>query len=309
MQTGHGMSLDDARALAGFDEALRSEGKSLYTRRSYRQDMERLRRLVDARPLSTLTRADIRLALNQLHAAGLAPRSLARLLSAWRRFYLWLNTQDTRLASPCIDIRAPRRSQPLPNALPVDRTAALLDNISVNERDDPFLVKRDRAIFELMYSSGLRLSELTGLNLNDLELSERLVTVLGKGSRERCLPVGRVACVYLSAWLEVRPKASVDKALFVSRTGKRLTGRQVEKRLALWSKKLGIDRHVHPHMLRHSFASDLLQSSGDLRAVQELLGHANLTTTQIYTKVDFQHLAQVYDSAHPRAHKVRAQND
>jgi integrase/recombinase XerC len=183
--------------------------------------------------------------------------------------------------------------------MPVDAMAALLDGVSPGSPLDT----RDRAMFELLYSSGLRLAELAQLDLDDVDLKDSLARVLGKGNKTRIVPVGRLALQALQDWLRVRAAAPDENALFTNRLGRRLGGRQIENRLAACAIRSGADRHVHPHMLRHSFASHLLQSSGDLRAVQELLGHANLSSTQIYTSLDYQHLAQVYDNTHPRAHK------
>ncbi len=282
-----------------FDRSLLGEGKSPRTRTAYRRDLTLLTAQLGETGLIAASPGDIRKSLARLHASGLSGRSLARVLSAWRSFYAWLQDCGEITATPCTGLRAPRSPKPLPHALPVDATSGLLDAIPT----DDVLAQRDRAMFELAYSSGLRLSELANLNLNDIDRADRLATVLGKGNKTRVVPVGSKALQEIEHWLAQRQAQAGETALFVGKSGKRLSGRQIEKRLAEWAVKTGCDRHVHPHMLRHSFASHLLQSSGDLRAVQELLGHANLSTTQIYTSLDYQHLAKVYDDAHPRARK------
>ncbi|GGY20512.1 tyrosine recombinase XerC [Paludibacterium paludis] len=292
--------MNDAAMFAPFAATLAQEGRSPRTIEAYLQDLTLLTAQLDG---DTPERADtrrIRQLLARLHAKGLSGRSIARALSAWRRYYDWLCREGRLDTNPCLGLRAPKSPKRLPGALPVDATCALLEGI---EPDGP-LALRDRAMYELMYSSGLRLSELANLELKDLDLGDALVTVHGKGNKTRLVPVGAEALRRLSDWLGVRMAAEGEAAVFVgSRSGKRLTGRQIEKRLAQWAVAGGCDRHVHPHMLRHSFASHVLQSSGDLRSVQEMLGHANLSTTQIYTSLDFQHLASVYDAAHPRARK------
>lgn len=288
-------------AIDGFLDALRREGKSRHTIDAYRRDLQALLDLAGDRPPASLTPQDIRQFIARLHARGLSGRSLARMLSAWRGWFdreIDLQRLD---ANPCHGLRPPKDGRRLPDALPVDATAALLDGVAALAPID----LRDKAMFELMYSSGLRLSELAGLDLADLDFGQNLARVTGKGNKTRIVPFGSVARTALTAWLRIRQAAPGENALFTGKQGLRLGGRQIEKRLAAWSLRSGLTRHVHPHMLRHSFASHLLQSSGDLRAVQELLGHANLSTTQIYTSLDYQHLARVYDAAHPRAHKEK----
>ncbi|WP_062790566.1 tyrosine recombinase XerC [Aquitalea pelogenes] len=285
--------------LAAFRDSLRLQGKSPHTLDAYVRDLQGLQLLLGSRDILQAQADDIRKAMATLHARGLGSRSLARKLSSWRQFYDWLQQKQAIGINPCLGLRAPKQNKPLPKALPVDGTAALLEHIPHDET----LSLRDRALFELMYSSGLRLSEAVGLDLSDMDLQEQLLRVRGKGNKTRLLPIGRTALDYLQQWLAERQAEAGCNAVFVGRHGRRLSARQVQKRLAEWSIRTGMDRHVHPHMLRHSFASHLLQSSGDLRAVQELLGHANLSTTQIYTALDFQHLAKVYDAAHPRARK------
>ncbi|MES2960026.1 MAG: tyrosine recombinase XerC [Pseudomonadota bacterium] len=249
--------------------------------------------------------------LAQAHQRGLAPRSLAIVLAAWRGLYRWWGEQRAVSGNPVDGVRAPKAAKPLPKALSVDHAVALADHQGdVGEGADAALAARDRAIVELLYGCGLRVGELVGLDARAgrdaagwIDAPDATAHVLGKGSKRRSAPVGRSALTALDAWLGHRaPMAKPDEAaLFVSRRGTRLTASQVRSRLKALAIKAGLPTHVHPHMLRHSFASHLLQSSGDLRAVQELLGHANIATTQVYTKLDFQHLAKVYDAAHPRA--------
>lgn len=236
----------------------------------------------------------------RLHRRGQSGRTIQRRLSALRTFCEYLLREGDLRNNPAIGVRAPKTGRPLPQVLDADQLGHLLEcDVST-----PLLV-RDRALFELMYSSGLRLSESVNLDLRDLNLRGGVVRVTGKGHKTRVTPVGKKAREALQQWLKVRPVLALQsqKALFVGRHGKRLSPRAVQKRLDVWAQRRGIGRKVHPHMLRHSFASHLLESSGDLRAVQELLGHSDISTTQIYTHLDFQHLAQVYDKTHPRARK------
>ncbi|MCB2022221.1 MAG: tyrosine recombinase XerC [Burkholderiaceae bacterium] len=243
----------------------------------------------------------------QLHGAGLSPRSVALHLSAWRGLYRWLGRDAVVAANPVEGVRAPKAAKPLPKALAVDQSVALAEHRGAG---DPALAARDACIVELLYGSGLRIAELVGLDIRAsaeargwIDLPGGEAHVLGKGSKRRSVPVGSAARAALAAWLPLRATlAKPDQpALIVGRNGTRLTASQIRSRLKTRAIEAGISSHVHPHMLRHSFASHLLQSSGDLRAVQELLGHANISTTQVYTKLDFQHLAKVYDAAHPRA--------
>lgn len=228
---------------------------------------------------------------------GLGPASLALRLSALRSFFDWLVSQGELSANPAKAVSAPKAPRHLPKNIDVDDVNRLLD-IDLN---DPLAV-RDRAMLEVMYGAGLRLSELVGLDLKHLDLESGEVWVMGKGSKERRLPIGRNAVQWIEHWLDLRGLFGVEEeALFLSKLGKRISARNVQKRFAEWGIKQGLNSHVNPHKLRHSFATHMLESSGDLRGVQELLGHANLSTTQIYTHLDFQHLASVYDKAHPRA--------
>lgn len=234
------------------------------------------------------------------HRQGAGAPTLQRTLSAIRSFYRFLLRERAAGHNPAAGVAAPRRTRKLPDALDVDRVGALLEMPVRGALDT-----RDRAMFELMYSSGLRLAETVSLDVGDVNLKDALVHVTGKGAKQRVVPVGGVACQWLRNWSGERAAlaAGAETALFVSRRGTRLSARAVQSRLARWARIQGLDRPVHPHMLRHSFASHLLESSGDLRAVQELLGHADISTTQIYTHLDFQHLAEVYDRAHPRARR------
>jgi integrase/recombinase XerC len=275
---------------------------SPHTVSNYRRDLLRLLTLVDVMPLAEVQVHHVRRFAAQLHGQGLSGRSLARMLSAWRGFFSWLGRGDVVRANPCDGVRSPKTAKRLPNALAVDETSRLL---TPDESGDPVLNARDAAMFELFYSSGLRLAELAALDCDALDqaLNEGEVRVLGKRNKARLVPVGSKAREALAAWSALRPELASEGelALFVSRRGGRIGHRMIQLRLAEHAVKLGLPRHVHPHMLRHSFASHVLQSSGDLRAVQEMLGHASIASTQVYTHLDFQHLAKVYDVAHPRA--------
>jgi integrase/recombinase XerC len=275
------------------------------TLENYRRDLERLHRLAGGRAPAELTIHDLRGFVARLHAQGLEGRSIARALSAWRGLFRWLIRQCSLLqVNPAEAVRPPKSPQALPKVLSPDQAQALLD-----AEPDERLEVRDRAMFELFYSSGLRLAELAALDVGGgLDLVEGLVTVRGKRGKTRTVPVGTHAAKALQDWLAQRGGSGIgadgrDTALFITRSGGRMSPSAIRSRLARWAKLRGLGVHVHPHMLRHSFASHLLQSSGDLRAVQELLGHASIRSTQIYTHLDFQHLAKVYDAAHPRAKK------
>ena len=275
---------------------------SLHTISNYRRDLEKLLTVAGDTPLADLQVHHIRRFVAQMHGQGLSGRSLARLLSAWRGFFQWLCERALVKANPCDGIRPPKSPRLLPKALSVDETARLLESV---EDDDPVQSARDLAMFELFYSSGLRLAELVALDCDALDavMNEGEIRVLGKRSKLRLVPVGSKARAALAAWAAVRSELARpdEKALFVGVRGARISPRVVESRLEKRALQLGLPTHVHPHMLRHSFASHVLQSSGDLRAVQEMLGHASIASTQVYTHLDFQHLAKVYDAAHPRA--------
>lgn len=232
-----------------------------------------------------------------------SPRTISTKMSALRSFADWLVVRGILAANPARGVALPKLGRPLPKNLDVDQVHQLLN---ITDESDPLAV-RDRAMMELFYSTGMRLSELVALNVNDLDMDSRLVRVIGKGNKERILPIGRLALEWLQKWLAVRTTFSLEgeTALFLSSRKRRITARMVELRLEQWGQKQTLNSHVHPHKLRHSFATHMLESSGDLRAVQELLGHANLATTQVYTHLDFQHLANVYDQAHPRSRRKR----
>jgi integrase/recombinase XerC len=265
---------------------------------SYARDLHALHQCAGPVPPSRLRVHDIRRFVGQLHARGLDARSIARMLSAWRGFYRYLAREHGYKDNPCTGIRPPKAAKRLPHALSPEEASRLLE-LEVRSALDV----RDKAMFELFYSSGLRLSELTDLAPADVNFREGTVRVTGKGSKTRIVPVGSHALEALQAWLKTRSAipGHDSTALFVNRAGRRLSVRSVQQRLRDCALKQGISTRVHPHVLRHSFASHVLQSSGDLRAVQEMLGHASISTTQVYTHLDFQHLAKVYDAAHPRA--------
>jgi integrase/recombinase XerC len=278
---------------------------SRHTDENYERDLQRLIgwcaqngldhwRRVDAHHIRSFAAAE--------HRRGASARTIARRLSALRSFFHYLIREGELKANPAAEIQAPKAKKRLPDTIDVDQMSRLL-----SFRTDETLGVRDKAIMELFYSSGLRLSELVGLDLSDIDLADRTVRVLGKGSKTRIVPVGRYAADAINVWLKERATVARagETALFVSRRGGRLSPRMVQERIGGWAKRRGLPVHVHPHMFRHSFATHLLESSQDLRGVQELLGHANIATTQIYTHLDFQHLARIYDAAHPRAKRKR----
>ncbi|MBS4019396.1 MAG: tyrosine recombinase XerC [Dechloromonas sp.] len=292
-----------AEAVAAYlDELAEQRRLSPHTVANYRRDLAQLLTAAEGQPLDRLLVHHIRRFVAGLHAKSLSGRSLARLLSAWRGFFAWLGERGLVKVNPCDGMRAPKSPRRLPKALSVDEAARLLEPA---DDGDSRLEARDAAMFELLYSSGLRLAELVGLDRDALDgiLHEGEVRVLGKRSKPRLIPVGAQARRALVAWAAVRDElaAADEPALFINRRGRRISPRSVELRLAQRALRLGLPQHVHPHMLRHSFASHVLQSSGDLRAVQEMLGHASIASTQVYTHLDFQHLSSVYDKAHPRA--------
>ena len=299
-----------AAAGAFLDHLAHQRRASPHTLAAYQHDLQRLLNFAEQKALSELTPHDIRGMVRALHAQGLGGRSIARVLSAWRSLFRWLARHHDATHNPCEGIRAPRSPKALPDALSPDQAAQLLDTPATDPSDplnpiDP-LDLRDHAMFELLYSSGLRLAELVRLDCRDAsDLATGEVTITGKRNKTRTVPVGRAARATIASWLACRHALAHpdEPALFVGPRGARITPRAIQTRLARWAKLQGVSVHVHPHMLRHSFASHLLQSSGDLRAVQEMLGHESIRTTQIYTHLDFQHLARAYDSAHPRAKK------
>ncbi|MGH8325171.1 MAG: tyrosine recombinase XerC [Steroidobacteraceae bacterium] len=276
---------------------------SAHTDANYALDLAALARFCDAQGIPEWSRLDgqhVRVFAARSHAAGLGPRSVQRRLSAARSFFRFLIRERALASNPAADIRAPKAGRRLPEALDPDQMARLLELPGAG----PF-VARDRAMMELLYSSGLRLAELAGLGCADLDLADRTVRVLGKGMKTRIVPVGRPAVQALASWAKERAALarSGETALFVGRGGGRLGRRAIEARVAYWARRQGLPVRVYPHLFRHSFATHLLESSGDLRGVQELLGHSSISTTQIYTHLDFQHLARIYDAAHPRARR------
>ena len=277
-----------------------------HTVSAYRIDLLRLQEFAVQRKIQNIARLappQARLFAAGLRHLNLSSRSIARTLSAARSFYKFLIREGEGKTNPFEGISTPRGERKLPRTLNIEQAAQL-----VMITPDSDLTFRDRAILELLYSSGLRLSEIERSNVCDVDLADRTMTILGKGGKTRIVPVGRHAITAIKSWLQ-RRQALVsnsnieEKALFVSRSGNRLGARAIQKRVEYWAKRQGLDRSVHPHMLRHSFASHMLESSSDLRAVQELLGHSDISTTQVYTHLDFQHLAKVYDKAHPRARR------
>jgi integrase/recombinase XerC len=309
----------DSNLLAAYlAHLLQQRQLSALTVSSYRRDLEQLQALLPDTNWHTIAPAHIRRISAQLHAQGLSPRSVARKLSSWRGFFEWLSKQKDQAplsSNPAQGVKGPKRSKPLPKALGVDDSVHL-----VSARPSPALeaipaasAACNRAMFELLYSSGLRVSELCALDFRYhsgppasqgwIDLTEREVTVTGKGNKMRRVPIGQAALDALQDWLQQRALLAKpdEAALFVNERSNRISPRLVQLRLKTHAQQQSMPTHVHPHMLRHSFASHVLQSSGDLRAVQEMLGHSSIASTQVYTALDFQHLSQVYDVSHPRA--------
>lgn len=266
---------------------------------NYQRQLTQVMDIVQLNSWSGLTSANAKQVLTHSRKQGLGPKSIALRLSALRTFCQFLVAEKQLTSNPAKSIKAPKSGRPLPKQLSVDEMQQLL-----NIEPSSTLAIRDRAMLELTYGCGLRLSELAGLDLKDIQDNTQLI-VNGKGSKQRVLPMGKEARRWLAAWLDVRSSLVVgdEVAVFLSKQKRRISSRQIAKRMELWAAKQGLPQHVNPHKLRHSFATHVLESSGDLRGVQELLGHANLSTTQVYTHLDFQHLAAVYDTAHPRAKK------
>ena len=280
---------------------LRTERRlSPHTEDAYRRDLDALVAYCDSEKLGHWKQLDsfhVRTFAAREHRDGLGPRSVQRRLSALRGFFNYLIRENVIKANPAAEIRAPKAAKRLPKTLDVDQVASLMERRAPDE-----LSRRDLAMLELLYSSGLRLSELAGLDVTDLDLADRTVRVLGKGSKTRILPVGKQAIAAIRTWLADRTAlAKGGAALFVGRNGERLGARAIQKRIGRWATAAGLGVPLHPHLLRHSFATHLLESSRDLRGVQELLGHADISTTQVYTHLDFAHLARIYDESHPRA--------
>jgi integrase/recombinase XerC len=293
--------------ISSFIQYLRVERQlSAKTLTAYQRDLDLLLQWASDNSIHQwreITSLHIRSLISGHHRTGLSGKSIQRELSAIRTFYRYLMKEGLSSINPAEGIQAPKSQRKLPDNLAADQLGHILDNI---DGDDP-LNRRDRAIMELFYSSGLRLAELVAINLLDIQTDNPVLTVTGKGRKTRQVPMGHKAIEALERWLEVRAELAKpdEPALFVSQRGNRISPRTVEQRLEHQARQSGAGQHIHPHQLRHSFAGHLLESSGDLRAVQELLGHQDISTTQIYTHLDFKHLAEVYDMAHPRAHKNR----
>ncbi len=279
---------------------------SEHTRKAYQRDLKELQSYCESQSLTSWTELDnhgLQQYIAKRHRSGISGKSLQRNLSSIRRFYQFLLQNDLVTNNPAQGISPPKSARKLPKVLDTEQAGQLLNF----DESDPLAV-RDKAIIELMYSSGLRLSELVGLNIKDIDMNDRVVNVIGKGSKERSVPIGSKAITALRQWYRFRSELvnesiDLDSAVFISKRGKRISPRTIQQRFKQRAIQQGIDISLHPHMLRHSFASHLLESSGDLRAVQELLGHSDISTTQVYTHLDFQHLSSVYDKAHPRARK------
>jgi len=299
-----GESPDSARQeiLNGYLAYLGNERQySPLTLENYARDLRQLFKAAGDTPLADLKSHQIRRFIASLHGQGLGGKTLARMLSAWRGFYTYLIRDHHYASNPCTGLRAPKSPRNLPHTLSPDEAVRMVDLPA----DGDALTLRDKAMFELLYSSGLRLAELVGLNPDALDFADASVRVTGKGNKTRIIPLGSQAIIALQQWLQQRSAMAKEEepALFINRNGGRITARSVQLRMKEWGIKQGLSSNVHPHLLRHSFASHVLQSSGDLRAVQEMLGHASISTTQVYTHLDFQYLSKIYDSAHPRAKK------
>jgi len=299
---------NQTQLLDQFVSHLKNERRlSLHTVSNYSRDLQQFAQYCEEKDLAQWKDCNVffmRAFIASKHRKGLSGRSIQRHIATIRSFFAYLLREGIVKTNPMVGLSAPKADRKLPSPLDVDQVSRLLDNKEANE---PVLI-RDLAMMELMYSSGLRLAELVSLNVDDIDFNEGTLPVTGKGSKTRVLPVGKYALESIKRWLSVREalcESSEQRALFVSKRGRRISERNVQERFRLWGIRQAIDSHVHPHRLRHSFASHLLESSGDLRAVQELLGHSDISTTQIYTHLDFQHLAEVYDRAHPRAKKRR----
>jgi integrase/recombinase XerC len=291
------------RYLDDYLQHLRFErGLSALTCKSYARDLALLEKLAANTDLNQIKNPQVRRFIAVMHSQNLSSKTIARALSAWRSFYDYLIQHQGFESNPILGLRAPKAAKTLPQALSVDQAVKFVE-IS----GDGVLELRDRAILELFYSSGVRLAELVNLDIDMLDFSEGTVTVTGKGNKTRIIPLGSHAANALQKWLQRRALIAIDannsKAVFVTEQGRRITPRAVQYRVKTWAVIQGINTDMHPHLLRHSFATHVLQSSQDLRAVQEMLGHANISTTQVYTHLDFQHLAKIYDAAHPRAKK------
>jgi integrase/recombinase XerC len=291
----------DAKTVSGYLAYLLNEKRySPLTAENYARDLRHLFELIGDTPFADIQSHHIRRFIGQLHSSGLSGRTLARVLSAWRGFFHYLIREHGLLVNPCVGLRAPKSPKALPDTLSPDEAVHLVEM----KAETPLDV-RDKAMFELLYSSGLRLAEMVNLDPIDLDFADASVRVTGKGNKTRIVPLGSHAIAALQHWFTLRASLAKpeETAVFVGKNGKRIAHRTVQHQLRQWGIKQGIASNVHPHLLRHSFATHVLQSSGDLRAVQEMLGHASISSTQIYTHLDFQYLSKTYDSAHPRAKK------
>jgi len=301
------MKTSEIKWLAKFISHLQIERRlSAHTLSNYRRDLVKVVEFCKTKQVARwddLKVHDVRAYISKRHRCGLSGRSLQRELSSIRSFFKYLERENVVTHSPASSVRAPKTARKLPQTLDVDQVAKLL-----NIEADDILSIRDKAMIELLYSSGLRLAELISLDLGDIDFVQEEVRVTGKGSKTRLVPIGRLAKEAVISWMRVRNTMVLleEPALFVSNRGVRISRRTVEIRMKGWGEKQGLDSKVYPHKLRHSFASHILESSGDLRAVQEMLGHADISTTQIYTHLDFQHLAKIYDAAHPRARRRKS---
>ena len=296
--------MNDSNYLKTYKDFILFERRlSEHTVKNYFRDINLLMQLNKGVSLSSLKTSNIRTSISSLHAKGLSSNSLSRIISAWKSLFVFLIDQHKFKHNPVMEVKAPKKKKKLPQTLSVDQAIKL-----VEIEGDDFISLRDHAILELFYSSGLRLSELVNLKFEDINFSEEIISVLGKGEKMRIVPVGNKAIQSLQKWINVRAQLkniNDTSILFLTNKAKSLTQRAIQYRLKFWAKKQGLSENIHPHLLRHSFASHLLQSSQDLRAVQELLGHENISSTQIYTHLDFQHLSKTYDQAHPRAKKQK----
>ena len=296
--------MNDSNYLKTYKDFILFERRlSEHTVKNYFRDINLLMQLNKGVSLSSLKTSNIRTSISSLHAKGLSSNSLSRIISAWKSLFVFLIDQHKFKHNQVMEVKAPKKKKKLPQTLSVDQAIKLVEIEGVD-----FISLRDHAILELFYSSGLRLSELVNLKLEDINFSEEIISVLGKGKKMRIVPVGNKAIQSLQKWIKVRAQLkniNDTSILFLTNKAKSLTQRAIQYRLKFWAKKQGLSENIHPHLLRHSFASHLLQSSQDLRAVQELLGHENISSTQIYTHLDFQHLSKTYDQAHPRAKKQK----
>ena len=304
----HIYQMDNNSYIHNYIEYIKFEKRlSSNTIKNYLRDISLLKKQSPNKDFKSYKVEDIRRSVSIFHQQGINGKSLSRMLSSWRGFFNFLSNRYKFNQNPVIGIKAPKSKKTLPQTLPIDQVMKL-----INITDNSFLGIRDRAVMELFYSSGLRLSELVFIKLQEINTVDNTATITGKGAKTRVVPIGDYAMKALNSWFIVREKikniSPENKFVFLSKKGLPLGTRSIQYRLKYWAKKQGIPENIHPHLLRHSFASHILQSSQDLRAVQELLGHANISTTQIYTHLDYQHLSKIYDKAHPRAKKNSSKN-